>query len=118
MNHKIAEACDIFIHCEVIFEMRTADLEKVSFYSCVENVEMKVTDIIFTLSIFVAKRIENELILKYLWKWAVETNTFSWADESVEWIIHSFEKKIVFLNYLFETTSLCAEKNVFSATLN
>ena len=89
-----------------------------SFYSCTENVEVKMTDIIFTFSIFVAEGVENELILKHLWEQVVEANTFNWADGSVEWIIHNSEKKVVFLNCSSEITSLCTEKNIFSATLN
>ena len=84
MNHKIIEICDILIHCEVILEMRTADLGKAPFYSCAENIEMNVVNIISTLFIFVAEGIENELIFEHFWEQAVEVNIFSWADESVE----------------------------------
>ena len=118
MNYKVAETCDIPICCEVTLEMQTADSRKAPFYSCAENVEVKMTDVISTLSIFVTEGVENELILEHLWEQAVEANTFSWADESVEWTIHSFKKKIMFLDCPFETTSLHAEKDIFSATLN
>ena len=64
INHKVVKICDIFIHCEVTLEMQTADSEKASFYSCAEDVKMKVVDIIFILSIFVMKGVENELILE------------------------------------------------------
>ena len=84
MNCKIAKICDISICCEVTFKMWTADSEKVSFYNCVENVEMKMTDVISIFSIFVIKGIENELILECLWEQVIETNIFNWADESVE----------------------------------
>ena len=46
--------------------MQTTDSEKTFFYSCAENVKMKMVDIISTLSIFVAKKVENELIFKHL----------------------------------------------------
>ena len=118
MEHKVAETCDISIHYEVTLEMQTADSGKAPFYSCAENVEMKMINIIFIFFIFIAEEIENELILKHLWEQVVETNTFSWADESVEWIIHSFKKKVVFLNCFSEIISLHAEKNIFSAILN
>ena len=118
MNYKIAEVCNISIHCEVTFKMQTADSEKTLFYNCTENVKMKMTDIISTLSIFVTERVENELILKCLWEQVIEINTSSQANESVQWTIHSSEKKIMFLNCLSEATSLHTEKNVFSATLN
>ena len=68
MNCKVAETCDIFIHCEVILEMWTADLKKMLFYDCVENVKVKMTDIISTLFIFIVKEVENELIFKYFWE--------------------------------------------------
>ena len=77
MNHKIAETYSISIYCEVTLEMRTADSEKAPFYSCAENVEVKVTDIIFILSIFVAEGVENELILKCFWEQVIEVNTFN-----------------------------------------
>ena len=64
MNHKIAEICDISICCEVTLEMWTADSEKVFFYNCAENVEVKVAGVTSTLSIFVAEGVENELILE------------------------------------------------------
>ena len=118
MNYKVAEICDIFIYYEVTLEMQTADSRKASFYSCAENVEIKVTDITFTLFIFVAERVENELIFKHLWKWVIEINISNQADEFIEWTIHNSEKKVVFLDYLSETTLLCAEKDIFSATLN
>ena len=118
INYKIAEICGIPIYCEVTLKMQTADSEKAFFYDCAENVEVKVTDVIFTLFIFVAEGVENELILEYLWEQAVEVNIFSWADKFVEWTIYSFEKKIVFLNCFSEATLLCAEKNVFFAILN
>ena len=118
INHKIAEICDIPIHCEVTFEMQTVDSGKAPFYSCAEDVEMKMADIISILFIFVAERVENKLIFEHFWKQAVEANIFSQADESVQWIIHSSEKKIMFLNCFSEATLLCAEKNVFSAILN
>ena len=118
MNHKIAEICDIPIHCEVILEMWTADSEKAPFYNCAENIEMKMTDIISIFFIFVVKGVENELILECLWEQVVEANTFSQMNGSVQWTICSSEKKIMFLNCLSEATSLHAEKNVFSVTLN
>ena len=106
MNCKIIEICDISICCEVTLKMRTADSEKMLFYNCAENVEVNVTDIISILSIFVMEGVENELIFEHFWEQAVEINTFSWADGSVEWIIYNFEKKIMFLDCSFETTSL------------
>ena len=77
INYKIAETCNILIHCEITLEMQTADLKKASFYSCAENVEIKIINIIFILSIFVVKKVENELIFEHLWEQAVETNIFS-----------------------------------------
>ena len=68
INYKIIEVYNISICCEVIFEMRTADSEKVSFYDCAENVKMKMADVISTLSIFVIERIENELIFECSWE--------------------------------------------------
>ena len=118
MNCKIAEIYDIFICCEVTFEMQTADSEKALFYNCAENVEVEVADVISILSIFVVKGVENELILECLWEWVIKANIFSWINGSVQWTIHSFEKKIVFLNCFSEATSLCVEKNVFSVILN
>ena len=64
INCKIVEICDIPICCEVTLEMQTADSEKASFYSCAENVKMKMTDIISILSIFVVKEVENKLIFE------------------------------------------------------
>ena len=118
MNCKVAEVCNILICCEVTLEMWTADSGKAPFYDCAEDVEVEVVDVISTLSIFVVKGVENELILECFWEQVIETNTSSQADGFVEWIICSFKKKIVFLDCFFETISLCAEKNVFSATLN
>ena len=66
INYKVVKTYDISIHCEVIFEMKTADSGKALFYSCAENVKMNVIDIIFIFSIFVAERVENELILEHL----------------------------------------------------
>ena len=77
MNHKIAEICDISICCEVILKMWTADSEKAPFYSCAENVEVKVADVTSILSIFIAEGVENELILECPWEQVVETNTSS-----------------------------------------
>ena len=118
MDHKVAEIYDIPICCEITLEMQTADSGKVLFYSCTEDVEVKITDITSILSIFVAEKVENELIFECFWEQVIKVNTFSWMNKFVQWIIHSSEKKIVFLNCFFEATSLCAEKNVFSATLN
>ena len=84
MSHKIAEICDIPICCKITFKMQTADSRKMSFYNYAENVEVKIADVTFILSIFIMKGVENELILKCFWEWAVEANTFSQADESVE----------------------------------
>ena len=84
MNCKIAKICDISICCEVTLKMWIIDSEKAFFYNYAENVEMKVTDVISTLSIFVAKGVENELILECLWEQMIEVNTFSWVDKSVE----------------------------------
>ena len=96
INHKIAKACDISIYCEITFKMWTADSEKTPFYNCAENVEVKMTDVNFILSIFVTEEVENELILKCLWEQMVKGNTSSWVDKSVEWTIHSFKKKSCF----------------------
>ena len=118
INHKVAEVYGISIHCEVTLEMQTADSGKALFYNCAKNVEVKMIDITSTFSIFIVKEVENELIFKHLWKQVIEANISSWADESVEWIIYSSEKKIMFLDCLPKTTLLCAEKDIFSATLN
>ena len=77
MNYKIIKICDISICCEVTLKMKTADSGKTSFYSCAENVEVNITDIISILSIFVTEGVENELILECSWKQAVKINTFS-----------------------------------------
>ena len=77
MNYKIAEVCDIFIYCKVILEMWTIDSEKVFFYNYVENVKVKVIDVISTFSVFVVKRVENELILEHLWEQVIEVNIFN-----------------------------------------
>ena len=66
MNCKVAEMCDIFICCKVTLKMQTVNSGKAFFYNCTENVEMKMADIIFTLFIFIIKRVENELILEHL----------------------------------------------------
>ena len=66
MNYKIVEIYKISICCEITLEMWTADSKKMSFYNCVENVEMKIIDIIFILFIFVTERIENKLIFEHL----------------------------------------------------
>ena len=118
MDCKVAEVYDIPIHCEVTLEMWTADSGKVPFYDCAENVKMKVADVTSTLFIFVAEEVENKLIFKCPWEWAVEANTSSQVNESVQWTICSSEKKIIFLDCPPEATSLCTEKNIFSATLN
>ena len=118
INYKIVKICDILIYCEVIFKMWIADSGKVLFYNCTENIKMKMADVTFILSIFVVKGIENELILECPWEQMIEANTFSWVNESVQWTICSSEKKIMFLNCFSKATSLCAEKNVFSAILN
>ena len=68
INHKIAKICDIFICCEVTFEMQTADSEKAPFYNCAENIKVKMTDIISILFIFIVEEVENELILECLWE--------------------------------------------------
>ena len=64
MNYKIIKICDIFIYCEITLKIQTADSKKMFFYNYVENVKMKITDIIFIFSIFIAEKIENELIFK------------------------------------------------------
>lgn len=66
INHKVAKAYDISIHCDVTLEMQTADSEKAPFYSCAEKIKVKIADVIFTLSIFITEEIENELIFKCL----------------------------------------------------
>ena len=65
MNYKIVEICDIFIHCEVTFKMKTADSGKALFYNCAENVKVNVIDVISIFFIFVAEGVENELIFKH-----------------------------------------------------
>ena len=77
MNHKITEVCDISIHCEITFEMQTADSEKAPFYNCAENVKMKMIDVTSTFSIFIVKGVENELIFEHLWEQMIEANIFS-----------------------------------------
>ena len=84
MNCKIIKVCNISICCEVILKMQTANSEKTSFYNCVKNVEIKMTDIIFIFSIFITKKIENKLIFKHLWKQVIEANIFSKTNESVK----------------------------------
>ena len=68
MNHKIIKICGISIHCEVILEMQTVNSEKVLFYNCAKNVEVKMVDVTSIFFIFIAKRVENELIFKYPWE--------------------------------------------------
>ena len=68
INCKIAEIYNISIHCEVTFEMKTADSRKASFYDCAENVEVNVAGIISIFFIFVTEEVENELILECLWE--------------------------------------------------
>ena len=77
MNCKIIKICNIFICCEVNFKIQTADSGKAPFYNCTENVKIKMINIIFTLFIFIVKKAENKLILKYSWKQAVEINIFN-----------------------------------------
>ena len=46
--------------------MQTVDSGKTLFYNCTKNVKVKMINIIFTLFIFVAEEVKNELIIKYL----------------------------------------------------
>ena len=84
MNYKIIKIYSISIHCEVTLKIWTADSEKAPFYNCAENVEMKMAGITSTLFIFVAERVENELILEHLWEQTVEINISNQTNESVE----------------------------------
>ena len=90
--------------------------ERARFFNVCETVFINIDSIIISISVFVVKRSDHELLLKRLFQRAARMSSINMNDESFEMILHSLneKKRVSFLKVPAEHVSNKEKKSVFA----
>ena len=88
--------------------------ERARFFNVCETVFINIDSITISISVFVVKRSDHELLLKRFFQRAARMSFINMNDESFEMILHSLngEKRVSFLKMLVK--HVVSEQNVSS----
>ena len=90
--------------------------ERVRFFDVCEAVSISIGSITISISVFVVKRSDHELLLERFFQRAARMNSINMNDESFEMVLHSLneEKRVSFLRMSAEHVSNKEEESVFA----
>ena len=90
--------------------------ERARFFDMCEIVSISINSIMISISVFVVKRSDHELLLKRLFQRVARMNFINMNNESFEMILHSLneKKRVSFLKVPAEHVSNKEKKSVFA----
>ena len=90
--------------------------KRARFINVCETILININNITISISVFVVKRSDHELLLKEFFQRAARMNSINMNDESFKMILHSLneKKRMSFLKMLAEHVNNKKEKSMFA----
>ena len=116
MFKRLTDVVQLLIRQNINIIMINVIDERARFFNVCEAIFISIDSITISISIFVMKRSDHELLLKRLFQRAVHINFINMNDELLEMILHSLneKKRINFLKMFAEYVSNKKEESVFA----
>ena len=116
---RLINVAQPFMRQDINIIMINVTDERARFFKVCETVLESINSITMTVSVFVMKRSDHELLLKRLFQCAARMSCINMNNESFEMILHSLNKKkrISFLKVPVEHVSNKEKKSVFATKL-
>ena len=116
MFKRLVDVAQLFIRQNINIIMINVIDERARFFDVCKIVSISIDNIIISISIFVIKRSDYELLLKRFFQRAPRMNSINRNDESFEMILHSLneKKRVNFLRVLAEHVNNNKKKFVFT----
>ena len=116
MFKRLTDATQLFMRQNINIIMINVTDERARFFDICEAVFISIDSIIISISVFVVKRSDHELLLKRSFQRAARMNSINMNDESLEMILHSLneKKRVSFLKVPAEHVSNKEKKSVFA----
>ena len=93
MFKRLADAAQLFVRQNINKIMIDVTNERARFFNVCETVLISIDIITISISIFVVKRSDHELLLKRLFQRAARMSFINMNNESLEMILHSLNEK-------------------------
>ena len=115
MLKKLTNSTQLFIHQSINIAMMNFTDERAHFFDVCESMLINIENIIISISIFVIKRSNHELLLDRFFQRIARMSAVNMNDNSLKMMLHSLnnEKRINFLKISAEHVSNKSEKFVF-----
>ena len=115
MFKRLINAAQLFMRQSINIIMINVINERARFFDVCETVFISIDSITISISVFVVKRSDHELLLKRSFQRAARMSSINMNDESLEMILHSLneKKRVSFLRVSAEHVSN-KKKSVFA----
>ena len=116
MFRRLIDAVQLSVRQNINIIMISVIDERARFFDVCEAVPISIDSITISISVFVVKRSDHELLLKRLFQRAARMSSINMNDESFEMILHSLneKKRVSFLKVPAEHVSNKEKKSVFA----
>ena len=113
---RLIDVAQLSVHQNTSIIMISVIDERARFFDVCETVSISIDSITISISVFVVKRSDHELLLKKSFQRAARMNFINMNDELLEMILHSLNKKkrMSFLKMSAEHVSNKEKKSVFA----
>ena len=113
---RLTDVVQLFVHQNINIIMINVTNERARFFNVCEVVSINVNNITISISVFVMKRSDHELLLKRFFQRAACMNFINMNDELFEMILHSLNKKkrMSFLKMSAEHVNNKKDKSMFA----
>ena len=113
---RVVDAVQLFIHQNINITIINITDERARFFDVYETVFISIDIITISISVFVVKRSNHELILKRLFQRAAHISSINMNDESFEIVLHSLnkEKRMSFLKVPAEHINNKRKESMFA----
>ena len=107
MFKRLINTVQLFVRQNTNIIMINVIDERVRFFNVCETIFINIDSIIISVSVFVVKRSDHELLLKKLFQRTARMNSINMNDESFEMILYSLneKKRVSFLKMFAEHVS-------------
>ena len=116
MFKRLIDAVQLLMHQSSNIIMINVTDKRIRFFDIYEAVFISIDNIIISLSVFVVKRSNHELLLKKFFQRAARMNFINMNNEVLEMILYSLneKKRVNFLKMSAEYANNKEEKSVFA----
>ena len=116
MFKRLADVSQLFVRQNINIIIINIINERARFFDVCETIFINIDSITISISVFVVKRSDHELLLKRLFQRAARMSSINMNDESFEMILHSLneKKRVSFLKVPAEHVSNKEKESVFA----